>query len=70
MHLKRDSRGRLRVTYGGVRVEANSKNVVRVYHRYNPAQNCERRTDTFTLGEVTRVVAGLQDVRDTIAYGG
>lgn len=40
----RDNRGRIRVTVGGVRVEINKDNAVRVYRRYKHGPNSERRS--------------------------
>ena len=44
----RDSRGRIRVTVNGVRVEVNRDNNIRVYRRYAPHVNSERRTDVLS----------------------
>lgn len=64
--LRRDNRGRLRTTLNGVRVELNYKNELRVYRRYNPGHNCERRTDTIRIGQVDDLVDGLLRVRRTV----
>lgn len=66
--LRRDNRGRLRTTLNGVRVELNHKNELRVYHRYNPGHNCERRTDTIRIGEVDALIDGLARVRNTVDF--
>lgn len=64
--LKRDRRGRLRVTVDGVRVEVNRNNELRVYRRYTPHENAERRRDVLNGDDAWSLSQALIDIGRTI----
>ena len=70
----RDSRGRIRRTVGGVRVEVNAKNDIRVYKRYTHGRNTERRTDTLSgwqdLGCLSAALNLVRQAMSRSALGG
>lgn len=68
--MKRDKRGRFRVTINGIRLEVNRNNEVRIYRRYSKHRNSERRTDVLNMIDMLSLQTAIRDTRRAWLGGG